>query len=134
MTTLFIIPPNCPEPLPMANTGTGLALWLRCGHEPVVLPMVCFMELNDYGAAIDNIDDVESRWANYNIFPMASNIQLVFYRNSSNPAADILVKCPLNEQEVTLPVEAVEGKYYRWADLRHYYQKKLDAFKTRFKE
>jgi len=113
-------------------TGDNSAT-LRFGHESVVLPMVCLMELNDYGQAIENLDDVSSLWCNYKIFPMASNIQLIFYRNMSCPD-DILVKALLNEEEVTLPVHPVTGHYYRWNELRDYYLNKLNRFKVKFKE
>lgn len=106
---------------------------LRFGHESVVLPMVCFMELNDYGQAISNLDDVASLWCNYRIFPMASNIQLIFYRNEACPR-DILVKALLNEEEVTLPGTPVKGKYYSWNELKKYYTEKIEQFKVRFKE
>lgn len=104
---------------------------LRFGHESVVLPMVCFMELGDYGQAIENLDDVAHLWQNYRIFPMASNIQLVFYRNENCPD-DILVKALLNEEEVTLPGMPVTGRYYRWSELKEYYLKKLAQFKVKF--
>ncbi|MDE5635276.1 MAG: hypothetical protein K2I52_03085 [Muribaculaceae bacterium] len=105
---------------------------LRFGHESVILPMVCFMEMNDYGQAIDNLDDLSGSWCNYRIFPMASNIQLIFYRNPHYPD-DILVKALLNEEEVSLPVHPVTGKYYRWSDLRKYYTHKIDLFKKLFR-
>ena len=42
-----------------------------------------------------------------------------------NKAEDILVKVLLNEHEAILPVTPVQGPYYRWSDLRAYYEKKL---------
>ncbi len=62
---------------------------------------------------------------------MASNIQLIFYRNRDYPD-DILVKAMLNEEEVSLPVAPVTGKYYRWSDLRKYYINKIELFKKLF--
>ncbi len=47
---------------------------LRFGHESVILPMVCFMEMNDYGQAIDNLDDLSRLWCNYRIFPAQAEI------------------------------------------------------------
>ena len=68
---------------------------------------------------------------------MGSNIQFIFYRPQINKACDpdkILVKALLNEREISLPVTPVTGNYYRWTDLRDYYQKKLDSFDTRYTE
>jgi hypothetical protein len=53
---------------------------------------------------------------------------MIFYRpagTQGNKADDILVKVLLNEHEALLPVQPVEGPYYRWTDLRRYYEKKL---------
>ena len=36
-----------------------------------------------------------------------------------------LVKVLLNEHEATLPATPVKGPYYRWTDLKAYYEKKL---------
>ncbi len=104
---------------------------LRFGHESVVLPMVCFMELNDYGMEVSDLEKLDSVWRNYQIFPMASNIQMIFYHNDSN---DVIVKCLLNEKEVTLPAGHIEGPYYHWNDLKQYYNDKLQAFTTRFEK
>lgn len=112
----------------MANPSSGATL--RFGHEVVVLPMVCFMELDNYGAEIENLDELSAKWRNYEVFPMASNIQMIFYRNANS--GDVLVKCMLNEREVALPSGHVEGPYYSWAKLKEYYQNKLDSFSTRF--
>lgn len=76
-------------------------------------------------------------WRNYEIFPMGSNIQMIFYRPTKKAAYtpdEVLVKVLLNEQEATLPVKAVSGPYYRWKDLRDLYMSKLDGFSSRFTE
>jgi len=93
---------------------------LRFGHEVVVMPTVCMLNLNGYGARYDNLEQLEqNEWYSYRIFPMASNIQIVFYRK---PDADILVKVLLNEREATLPqlTPACGSVYYKWSDLRQY--------------
>ena len=47
--------------------------------------------------------------------------------NEGNRPENILVKVLLNEHEATLPVKPVQGPYYRWSDLKRYYEKKLDT-------
>ena len=76
---------------------------------------------------LDRLDTLDQVWANYRIFPMASNIQLVFYRPKKGKSGDILVKAMLNEHEQTLPLTPVTGPYYRWADVRNFFLKKLSA-------
>ena len=119
-----------------ADTVTCTQAALRFGHEVCVLPLACLLELGTCGARVENLDELDTVWRNYNIFPMACNIQLIYYRpvksrgpvNMTDPNADILVKALLNEREVTLPVPTTQHPYYRWADLRAYYLKKLDSF------
>lgn len=96
---------------------------LRFGHEVCVLPLACLMELDSCGYTTTCADSVAMSWRNYRIFPMASNIQMVFYRNKQN---DVLVKVLLNEREVRLPVPTRQAPYYRWADVRAYYRQKLE--------
>lgn len=101
---------------------------LRYGHETVLLPLVCLLEIEDYGLATDNLESLDRRgWANYRIFPMAANLQIVFYRKNPDDG-DVLVKVLLNENEVHLPLKSVEEVYYHWSDFRKYYLKKLDAY------
>lgn len=99
---------------------------LRFGHEEVILPLVCLLELDNYGIATTDIETIDRRgWANYKINPMGANLQLVFYR--SNPDdEDIYVKVMLNENDAILPLKSDHIPYYRWNDFRDYYLKKLN--------
>jgi len=103
---------------------------LRYGHDTVLLPLVCLLDINGYGMTVENLEALDRKhWANYKIFPMASNLQLVFYRE--NPAdEDVLVKVLLNENEATLPLKSVYDVYYRWSDFRDFYLKKLDEYEN----
>lgn len=100
---------------------------MRFGHEVVVLPMTVLMDLDGLGMEINDLDSVADQWRNYEIFPMASNIQMIFYRPKGKEytADDVLVKVLLNEREVTLPAPPVSGPYYRWSDLRKVYLEKI---------
>lgn len=105
---------------------------LRFGHEVCVMPLACLMELGNCGTAVENLYELDKSWRNYRIFPMACNIQLIFYKpKKSGAKGDILVKALLNEREVTLPVEPTATPYYyKWEDLRQYWKKKLNSFKN----
>ena len=101
---------------------------LRFGHETCVLPLACLMELDNVNYSCDNLDELHLYWQDYNTIPKACNIQMIFYRpvgTAGNNANNILVKVLLNEHEAQLPVKAVGGPYYRWSDLRQYYERKL---------
>ena len=101
---------------------------LRFGHEVCVMPLACLLELGQCGAQVENLDTLDRVWRNYRIFPMACNVQLVFYRPKKGKTGDILVKALLNEREVTMPTKPVSGPYYRWDDLRQYYLDKMERF------
>ena len=113
-----------------ADTVTQVQATLRFGHEVCVMPLACLLELGTCGARVENLEQLDREWRNYNIFPMACNVQLVFYRPKKGKAGDILVKALLNEREQTLPVPTTQHPYYRWADLRAYYLKKLADFEA----
>ncbi|MCH5248183.1 MAG: histidine acid phosphatase [Muribaculaceae bacterium] len=127
---------NIIESADTAMMSLNTSVNLRFGHESIVLPLTVLMELNDAAYETTDLSTLADHWRNYEIFPMGSNIQIVFYRPSKGliTEKDILVKVLLNEAETTLPVTPVTGNYYRWTDLRDYYLEKLDSFYTRFPE
>ncbi len=101
---------------------------LRFGHETCVLPLACLLEIDNVNYSCDDLESLHEHWQDYNIIPKACNIQMVFYRpvgTTGNRADDILVKVLFNEHEAVLPFTPVTGPYYRWADLKHYYERKL---------
>ena len=101
---------------------------LRYGHETVILPLVCLLDLNGYGLATSDLESVDKKgWANYKIFPMGANIQFVFYRSDPYDT-DVVFKVLLNENEATLPLKTSNPPYYRWSDFRDYFLKKLDKY------
>ena len=113
-----------------ADTITKTQATLRFGHEVCVMPLACLLELDSCGVSIEDPDQLEKYWRNYRIFPMACNIQLVFYKkkNGKTKAEDILVKAMLNERECSLPIKTQQHPYYRWTELRQYYLDKLARF------
>ena len=102
---------------------------LRFGHETVLLPLVCLIGVNGFDFSTDNLDELEGHgWWCSSVFPMASNLQFIFYR--SNPKdKDVLVKVLLNEVEATLPISTDCAPYYHWSDFRQYCLNKLAAYK-----
>lgn len=109
--------------------SSNLTANLRFGHEVVVMPVVCFLNLNGYGTQYTDLEDVEkNKWYSYRIFPMGSNIQLVFYSKKKG-SGDILVQILLNEEEATIPdLKPAQGCYYKWQDLRQYCLDKLARY------
>lgn len=113
---------------------------LRYGHDTMVMPLTCLMELDGTGRDIADMNLLaQKEWCDYRIFPMACNLQLVFYRTKGAGAAtatrdskgkDILVKVLRNENEARLPIKTTTYPYYRWSDVRDYYLRKLAAYEA----
>ena len=111
----------------VADTTRQTAAVLRFGHEVCVMPLACLLELGNCGLVTDDLENLDATWRNYNIFPMACNIQLVFYRPVSGKG-DILVKALLNEREISLPAKTAQYPYYKWKDLRQHYLERLQWY------
>lgn len=101
---------------------------LRYGHDTMVTPLTCLLDLNGYGAEISDLEKIATQWFDYKITPMATNIQFVFYRKNKNDK-DVIFKVLLNEDEATLPIKSDMAPYYHWSDFKAYCQQKLDFFK-----
>lgn len=99
---------------------------LRYGHDTMVTPLVCLLNLNGYGEEIKEPEKIATQWFDYKITPMATNLQFVFYRKAKSD--DILVKVLLNEDEATLPIKSDVAPYYHWNDFKAYCQEKLASF------
>ena len=99
---------------------------LRFGHETCVLPLACLLEIDDVNLHTTDLDNLHNLWRCYDIIPMACNIQMVFYRPTDRTQADdVLVKVLFNEHEARLPIATDRFPYYRWADVKPYYEQKL---------
>ncbi len=103
---------------------------LRFGHETVVLPLVCLLGINGFDYQTPDLEALEDAgWWACLVFPMASNVQIVFYRAHPKDR-DVLVKVLLNEKETRLPLPDDMAPYYRWKDFREYYLKKIDDYEA----
>ena len=96
---------------------------LRFGHESVVLPLCCLMGLNGADYRTTDVETLDQHWQTYKIFPMAANIQFVYFRKAGSD--DVLMLPLLNEHVATLPVETDVAPFYHWTDVRDYFIDKL---------
>lgn len=97
---------------------------LRFGHDTALIPLVCLLHLNNYGLVTNNPEELADNWRNSEICPKAANIQFVFYRKENAPD---LVKILLNEHETMIPIKSDIAPYYKWNDVKAFYQKILAA-------
>ena len=105
-------------------SGTNSAT-LRFGHESVLLPLVCLMGLNGMDYKTTDLEEVADNWQCYKVFPMAGNVQWIFYKKPGS--TDILIKFLLNEHEASLGDKVATDcfPYYHWSDVRTYFKAKL---------
>lgn len=107
---------------------------LRYGHETVLLPLVCLIGINGFDFETDDFSELEKKgWWCSSVFPMGSNLQLIFYRSGVKDQ-DVLFKVLLNEEEARLPIPTDCAPYYHWRDFRTYCLNKLDQYKPEEQE
>lgn len=101
---------------------------LRYGHDTMMMPLACLLNINGFGHQIADLERLDDEnWCNYRLYPMACNLQFIFYRRTRNEK-EILLKVLLNENEATLPIPAVTGPYYYWKDFKAYVFEKLQHY------
>ncbi len=107
---------------------------LRFGHDTVIIPFAVLLQLENgtmnTGIETADMENLHKVWRDYEITPMAANVQFIFYK-SAKKGSPILVKVMLNEIEQKLPVtcdtatvkNCPAAPYYRWDDVREFYKK-----------
>lgn len=102
------------------KAGSERAADLRFGHDVGLLPLVGTIGIEGMEKRWKSAD-VHNHWFDFQMIPMASNLQMIFYKNKKG---DVLVKLVYNDKETTIPaVKAYNGPFYKWGDLRDYLQK-----------
>lgn len=97
---------------------------LRFGHDTNLIPLAGILE---FPSAVGKTDDpykIYEVFADYKVAPMAGNVQLIFFKNPDDPKAPVLVKLMLNEEEQILPLKTDTWPFYKWNDVKKYYNKK----------
>jgi hypothetical protein len=97
---------------------------LRFGHDGNIIPLAALMQFDNCTAYESNPYELYKVYTDFKISPMASNIQLIFFKNKTG---DVIVKFMLNEREVSIPAETDIYPFYRWADARAALQHLLDT-------
>ena len=87
---------------------------LRFGHDGCMMVLYTVMGLPGWSDPAKDYSDIKNVWHNYNV-PMASNVQMVFYRGRQPD--DILVRLYINEKVQAMPFEPVGDCFYRWGDV-----------------
>ena len=112
-----------------ADTVTKPQVSLRFGHDTVVLPLLCMMDIDGSAVQVEDLNELENSFRSYHLIPTGCNVQLVFYRPKKNKDGEKLVKVLFNERESHLPIATDTWPYYKWKDVREYYLNKLAEHK-----
>ncbi len=101
-----------------ALEGNDHAADLRFGHDTGLSPLLSLLRLEGLEQP-HRCADAPSFWYGFRQMPMASNLQMIFYRNKKG---EVLVKLLRNERETVIPaLQTVQGPYYDWTTLRQYF-------------
>jgi len=88
---------------------------LKFGHDHPLIALAGYFGLDGVGERY-GWKDLPDAWADPMNIPLASNMQMVFYRNGKT--GDVLVKFIYNGREKKLrALTPVSGPYYRWSEV-----------------
>ena len=109
--------------------GSDRAADLRFGHDVGLLPLLGTIGISTMENRWKSAD-AHNHWLDFFGMPMGANLQMVFFKNKKG---DVLVKILVNERETLIPaVEAFDGPFYRWADLREHLIRTAAAISDEF--
>lgn len=97
---------------------------LRFGHDGNIVPLAALMRFPGCHGYSKGMDDIADVWQSYNISPMASNMQMIFFKNKQG---DVIVKFLMNEKETAIDTPTDMFPFYRWEDVKAYLQNALDT-------
>lgn len=94
----------------------------RFGHSKTIISFASLLGISFASKQVTKVEDIKNVFKDYEISPMGANIQWIFYSNNKN---EILVKMLYNEKEINFPIDSNIKPYYRWNDIKKYYNNKL---------
>lgn len=97
---------------------------LRFGHDTHLLRLLALMGIEGAVGQEEEMSKFHEAWRDYELSPMAGNLQLIFFRNAEG---SVIVRVLLNENEADLPVPQCSPGFYSWPSLRDYLQQQMSA-------
>lgn len=101
------------------------SLDLIFAHAETMLPFLTLLQIPELSEQVDRPYQVAIAWKNYQMMPMAANLQWIFYEKREEANQDILVQCKLNEEAIQLPIKTDCYPYYRWNEVCAFYKNVL---------
>ena len=103
----------------------NIAATLRFGHDSGITPLAALMEINNFAAESPRPEETYKYWCDWQVSPMAANLQIIFFNKKNGTKDDILVKVLYNEREAKVPVKTDMFPFYKWTDFRDFYLNKI---------
>ncbi|MGM9832269.1 MAG: histidine-type phosphatase [Candidatus Limisoma sp.] len=92
---------------------------LRFGHAETLMPLLALMQVPGCYYLTNYYDTVADNWRDYESFPMAANLQLVYF---TAPSGAVYVRAYLNEKPIKL-LRGSKSDFVSWKQLRlHLYE------------
>ncbi|MDE7386947.1 MAG: histidine acid phosphatase [Muribaculaceae bacterium] len=98
---------------------------LRFGHDTALLRLLALMQIEGADASIANPGQYADDWQDFNLTPMAANLQVILLTSADGDEPLVLIR--LNERPARLPLESLHGGYYRWSDVSRLWQQAIDS-------
>lgn len=89
---------------------------LRFAHAETLMPLLSLLQIDGCHYLTHYFDQVAANWQDFNIVPMAANLQFIFFKTSRG---DIYVRTDLNEHPITL-IPGNAAIYLPWHTVRDY--------------
>lgn len=100
----------------MADGTTDGAVSLRFGHAETLLPLLAMLHLKGCYYLTNYFDTVGQNWRNFDIVPMAANLQLILFKSNKGT---LYLRVDLNETPIPLLPGSTEI-YTPWPQARDY--------------
>ena len=101
----------------ISGKDAGTCAVLRFGHAETIMPLVSLLRFPGCYYLTNYFDTVSGHWRDFEIVPMASNVQFILFK--SRKTGRFYLRVDLNEK----PVELRKGDnaiYYPWGEVRRY--------------
>lgn len=92
------------------------AVVLRFGHAETMMPLLSLLRLPGCSYFTDDWDSVAEHWRDFEVVPLASNLQLLFF---TSPSGTVYVRADFNEKPVPL-IPWKSTIYQPWSEVRAY--------------
>ena len=87
---------------------------LRFGHAETLMPLMSLLQVSGCYYLTNYFDTVADNWQDFAMFPMAANLQLVYFKSDSG---EIYVRAEYNEKAIKL-LPGSDSEFVKWSDLR----------------